>query len=161
MITLRNGNMYNPKYIKPYAEKLLISEEGQLTPYHFHRKKMEDIINRGGGNLIVKLYNSTPDEKLADTDVTISSDGHNYTVPAGTVIRLTPGESITIAPGQYHCFYAEPGYGKVMLTEVSKVNDDRVDNRFLEEVGRFPAIDEDEKPLHLLSMDYEEFSILG
>ena len=114
-----------------------------------------------GGNLIVKLYNSTPDEKLADTDVTISSDGHNYTVPAGTVIRLTPGESITIAPGQYHCFYAEPGYGKVMLTEVSKVNDDRVDNRFLEEVGRFPAIDEDEKPLHLLSMDYEEFSILG
>ena len=161
MITLRNGNMYNPKYIKPYAEKLLISEEGQLTPYHFHRKKMEDIINRGGGNLIVKLYNSTHDEKLADTDVTISSDGHNYTVPAGTVIRLTPGESITIAPGQYHCFYAEPGYGKVMLTEVSKVNDDRVDNRFLEEVGRFPAIDEDEKPLHLLSMDYEEFSILG
>ena len=161
MITLRNGNMYNPEYIKPYAEKLLISEEGQLTPYHFHRKKMEDIINRGGGNLIVKLYNSTPDEKLADTDVTISSDGHNYTVPAGTVIRLTPGESITIAPGQYHCFYAEPGYGKVMLTEVSKVNDDRVDNRFLEEVGRFPAIDEDEKPLHLLSMDYEEFSILG
>ena len=161
MITLRNGNMYNPKYNKPYAEKLLISEEGQLTPYHFHRKKMEDIINRGGGNLIVKLYNSTPDEKLADTDVTISSDGRNYTVPAGTVIRLTPGESITIAPGQYHCFYAEPGYGKVMLTEVSKVNDDRVDNRFLEEVGRFPAIDEDEKPLHLLSMDYEEFSILG
>ena len=85
--------------------------------------------------------------------MTISSDGHNYTVPAGTVIRLTPGESITIAPGQYHCFYAEPGYGKVMLTEVSKVNDDRVDNRFLEEVGRFPAIDEDEKPLHLPSMD--------
>ncbi len=161
MITLRNGNMYNPKYVKPYAEKLLIAEEGQVTPYHFHRKKMEDIINRGGGNLIVKIYNSTPDEEFSDTDVTVSSDGRNYTVPAGTEIRLTPGESITLLTGQYHSFWAEPGFGKVMLTEVSKVNDDRVDNRFYEETGRFPAIEEDEKPIHLLSMDYKEFSTLG
>jgi len=49
----------------------------------------------------------------------------------------------------------------VMITEVSKVNDDRVDNRFYEETGRFPAIEEDEKPLYLLSMDYDEFATLG
>ncbi len=155
LVTLRNGNPYDPSCKKPYAEKLLIVEEGQVTPYHFHRSKMEDIINRGGGNLICKVYNSTPDEKLADTDVTVHSDGRVYTVPAGTEIRLAPGESITLHQGQYHSFWGEPGCGKVMLTEVSMVNDDRADNRFLEEAGRFPPIEEDEKPLHLLAVDYE------
>ena len=155
LITLRNGNLTNPKYVKTYAEKLLIVEEEQITPYHFHPQKMEDIINRGGGNLICKLYNCTPDgSKFADTDVIVSSDGRNYAVSAGTEIRLTPGESITLLPGQYHSFWAEKGYGKVMLTEVSKVNDDTTDNRFYRETGRFPAIEEDEAPLHLLAVDY-------
>ncbi len=161
MITLRNGNLYNPRYVKPYAEKLLITEEEQVTPYHFHRQKMEDIINRGGGNLIVKIYNSTPDGGFSEEDVTVSSDGRNFTMPAGSEIRLTPGQSITLLPGQYHSFWGEKGYGTVLLGEVSKVNDDRVDNRFYEEVGRFPAIEEDEPPLHLLSMDYREFATLG
>ena len=40
MFTVRNGNFNNPKYIKPYAEKLLIAEEHQVTPYTFHFKKM-------------------------------------------------------------------------------------------------------------------------
>ncbi len=155
LVTLRNGNAADPACKKPYAEKLLLVEEGQVTPYHFHRSKMEDIINRGGGNLICKVYNSTPDEKLADTDVTVHSDGRVYTVPAGTEIRLTPGESITLHQGQYHSFWGEPGFGKVLLTEVSMVNDDRTDNRFLEDAGRFPPIEEDEKPLHLLAVDYE------
>ena len=118
---------------------------------------MEDIINRGGGNLICKLYNCTPDGNgFADTDVTVSSDGRNYTVPAGTEIRLTPGESITLLPGQFHSFWGEPGCGKVMLTEVSKVNDDNVDNHFYKPAGRFPAVEEDEKPLHLLATDYKK-----
>jgi D-lyxose ketol-isomerase len=34
------------------------------------------------------------------------------------------------------------------------VNDDKVDNRFYEEVGRFPEIEEDEPPLHLLTHEY-------
>ncbi|MDD3366556.1 MAG: D-lyxose/D-mannose family sugar isomerase, partial [Sphaerochaetaceae bacterium] len=34
------------------------------------------------------------------------------------------------------------------------VNDDNTDNRFFEDVGRFPAIEEDEAPLHLLVSDY-------
>lgn len=37
------------------AEKIMIVREGQVTPYHFHWYKMEDIINRGGGNLINKI----------------------------------------------------------------------------------------------------------
>ena len=161
MFTIRNGNFTNPKYVKPYAEKLLIVNEGQVTPYHFHYKKMEDIINRGGGNLIVKLYNSTIDEKFADTPVTISLDGRNYEVPAGTEIYVKPGESITFPCGLYHKFWGEVGRGKVLVGEVSKVNDDRVDNRFYETTGRFPSIEEDEESRYLLSMDYPEFKQIG
>jgi D-lyxose ketol-isomerase len=154
MFTTRNGNFSDKKYIKPYAEKLLIVEEGQITPYHFHWSKMEDIINRGGGNLMVQVYNSTADEEFADTPVQISVDGRTYEVAAGSVIRLTPGESITLPSGQYHKFWGEVGAGKLLLGEVSKVNDDRVDNRFHDKVGRFPAIEEDAQPLYLLGNEY-------
>jgi hypothetical protein len=154
MFTIRNGNYQMQKYIKPYAEKLLIVEEEQITPYHFHWKKMEDIINRGGGNLLVQVYNSTDDGALANTPVLVFCDGHNYEVPAGSVISIAPGESITLPTGQYHSFWAEKGKGRVLLGEVSKVNDDTIDNRFLEPVGRFPVIEEDERPLYLLGNEY-------
>ncbi len=49
VFTIRNGNAQLDKCIKPYAEKLLIIRERQITPYHFHYFKMEDNINRGGG----------------------------------------------------------------------------------------------------------------
>jgi len=152
MFTIRNGNFNDKKYVKPYAEKLLIVEDGQVTPYHFHWSKMEDIINRGGGNLIVKVYNSTEDGQFADTDVDIYMDGRHFTVKAGTTVRVRPGESISLQTGMYHCFWAEGG--KTLLGEVSKVNDDRVDNRFYEPTGRFPEIEEDEKPLYLLGNEY-------
>ncbi len=152
MFTIRNGNFSDKKYVKPYAEKLLIVEEGQVTPYHFHWSKMEDIINRGGGDLIVKVYNSTEDEQFADTDVDIYMDGRHFTVKAGSEVRIKPGESISIQQGMYHSFWAEGG--KTLLGEVSKVNDDRVDNRFYEPTGRFPEIEEDELPLYLLGNEY-------
>ena len=152
MFTIRNGNFNDPKYVKPYAEKLLIVEDGQVTPYHFHWSKMEDIINRGGADLIVKVYNSTEDGRFADTDVDIYMDGRHFTVAAGSTVRLKPGESITLQTGMYHSFWAEGG--KVLLGEVSKVNDDRVDNRFYESTGRFPEIEEDEVPLYLLGNEY-------
>ncbi len=158
MFTIRNGNFSDPRYKKPYAEKLLISKENQVTPYHYHYQKMEDIINRGGGNLMVRLYNSSPDDTFADTPVLASQDGRNYLLPAGSIIRLKPGESITLPNGQYHSFWAEEGCGTVLIGEVSKVNDDRVDNHFYKPVGRFPDIEEDEEALYLLSMDYPEFN---
>ena len=86
MFTIRNGNLNDPKYVKPYAEKLLIVEEGQITPYHFHWNKMEDIINRGGGDLLVQVYNSDEKEQFADTDVDVYIDGHHRVVPAGSVV---------------------------------------------------------------------------
>ena len=155
LITLRNGNQQLPqKYAKPYAEKLLMVNEGQMAPMHFHWNKMEDIINRGGGNVLITVYNSTEDGQFADTDVTVHSDGRTYTVPAGTRVRLTPGESITIQPYLYHDFHVEEGTGAVLLGEVSMCNDDENDNRFYEPIGRFPAIEEDEEPYRLLCNEY-------
>ena len=155
LITIRNGNQKMPeKYPKTYAEKLMIVREQQITPMHFHWNKMEDIINAGGGNLIIKLYNSTEDEKLADTDVVVSMDGVQQTFPAGTEVRLEPGQSITLTPGLYHRFWGEAGKGTVLVREVSMCNDDSNDNCFYDPAGRFPEIEEDEEPLHLLCNEY-------
>ena len=155
LITLRNGNLKLDKYPKTYAEKLLYLKEGQYSPMHFHWFKMEDIINRGGGNVLVRVYNSTAQEELdRESPVTVQLDGRTCTVPAGSQLRLTPGESITVTPGLYHDFEVEPGHGPVLLGEVSQCNDDNSDNRFYEKLGRFPAIEEDEPPYRLLCNEY-------
>ena len=46
---------------------------------------------------------------------------------------------------------------KVLIGEVAKVNDDANDNCFLDPVGRFPEIEEDEPPLQLLVGDYDKY----
>ncbi len=68
---------------------------------------------------------------------------------------LSPGESITLPTLLYHKFWGVEG--RVLVGEVSLVNDDKTDNRFYEPVGRFPTIEEDEPPLHLLVNDYEQW----
>lgn len=157
LFTIRNGSFARIRMGgKPYAEKLLIVNEGQVTPIHFHWSKTEDIINRGGGDLVCRLWNRTVDDALADTPVSVTCDGVHRVVPAGGEVRLTPGESVTLPAGMYHTFWGAPGAGRVLVGEVSTVNDDRVDNRFLLPTGRFPAIDEDEPPRHLLTTDYVE-----
>ena len=154
LITLRNGNVKMDKYPKTYAEKLLYLEEKQMAVMHFHWNKMEDIINRGGGNVLITVYNADENGGFADTDVKISKDGRNYMVPAGTQVRLCPGESITVYPYMYHDFHVEAGTGEVLLGEVSMCNDDNNDNRFYDPVGRFPEIEEDEEPYRLLCNEY-------
>lgn len=154
LFTIRNGNLKDSRYKKTYAEKLLISNPGQLCTNHFHWNKMEDIINRGGGNLMIQVWNSDEHEELADTPVKIMVDGTYSTVDAGTILCLTPGQSITLPPRQYHAFWAEEGHGKTLIGEVSMVNDDNTDNRFYEPMGRFPQIEEDVAPLYLLCNEY-------
>ncbi len=154
LITLRNGSIDDARYKKTYAEKIMIVREEQVTPMHFHWSKMEDIINRGGGNLMVRLYNADDDEKLADTPVSVSMDGRRQTLPAGATVRLRPGESITLTQRLYHSFWGEKGCGPVLTGEVSQCNDDKTDNRFLEPIGRFPSIEEDAAPLFLLCTEY-------
>lgn len=155
LFTIRNGNIRKDK--KPYAEKAMIVEELQETPMHFHWSKMEDIINRGSGNLVIELYNSIGDNQFSDQPVLVRTDGILRTVEAGGKVILTPGESICLEQGIFHRFYGEPGKGKVFVGEVSAVNDDSNDNCFFEPVGRFPEIAEDEKPLHLLASDYQKY----
>ena len=154
LITIRNGNQNNPKYKKVYAEKLIMLKDGQTFPTHFHWVKSEDIINRGGGTLLIQVYNDDGEGGLADTDVLVNSDGRSYYVPAGTQVELKPGESLTLWPHQYHNFAVVPGSGDVLIGEVSMCNDDTTDNRFHEPVGRFPAIEEDEPPYRLLCNEY-------
>jgi D-lyxose ketol-isomerase len=154
LFTIRNGRPENLKQMrgKLYCEKILIVDNDQVTPMHFHWHKTEDIINRGGGNLVIQLYNATSDERLSDSEVAVSVDGVRRTVPAGGRVVLTPGESITLVDHCYHEFWAEGG--RVLAGEVSLVNDDAADNRFYRPVGRFPQIEEDAAPLFLLTQDY-------
>ena len=156
LFTIRNGNINKPNG-KSYAEKILIVRPGQITPYHFHKSKMEDIINRGGGVLKVQLYCSqnSPHPALDKTSaVPLSVDGRNFHVDPGTIVELKEGESITLNRGIFHQFWSDE---KTLLGEVSMVNNDKTDNFFLEERGRFPKIEEDEEAIHLLVGDYGSF----
>lgn len=159
LFTIRNGHPENLKSGrgKIYAEKLLLVGVDQITPFHYHWTKTEDIINRGGGKLAIQLYNSSADDGLADGEVIVSMDGVRYTFLAGHIVLLELGESITLPTDLYHKFW---GVGqRVLVGEVSMVNDDHADNCFLEPLGRFPDIEEDEPPLHLLVGDYPDYFI--
>ena len=157
LFTLRNGYPENLKDCtgKLYAEKIMVVDDGQITPMHFHWAKTEDIINRGGGRLVVQIYNATQEEELDQTHpLQVSIDSVDVRVEAGEIIKLDPGQSITLEPYRYHSFWGE---GKVLVGEVSLVNDDNLDNRFLEPQGRFPEIEEDVPPLYLLCTDYDRY----
>lgn len=160
LFTIRNGSFeeLSKPFGKIYAEKAMIVQEEQITPTHFHYQKMEDIINRGGGELVIQLWSSTPDEGLDTTsDVIVSVDGVKTRVKAGGTIHLTPGESVCLPEGLYHKFWGRRGKGTVLVGEVSRVNDDYVDNHFYEKVGRFADIEEDVEPLYLLYADYKQY----
>ncbi len=160
LVTIRNGNLkMDDKYKKTYAEKLLYLKEGQHALNHFHWYKMEDIINRGGGNILIRVYNACEDESIdREGDVTVHVDGEEITVPAGTQIKLEPGMSLTITQYLYHDFSVELGTGDVLIGEVSQCNDDNTDNRFNPPAGRFPEIEEDEPPYRLLCNEYPQAS---
>ena len=155
LITLRNGNINIPKYTKSYAEKIIMCDPGQVSPMHFHWEKMEDIINRGGGDIVFSLYRATKDEELdMENDVEIYSDGRCYTVKPGEKVVLKPGQSLSLYPYYYHEFIIPEDSKSVLIGEVSMCNDDNTDNRFLKPLGRFPTIDEDEPPYRLLCNEY-------
>ena len=139
-----------------YAEKIMISRENQISPMHTHALKAEDIINRGGGKLVIELFSSTPDGQIdREAPVEVLTDGTMRKLKAGDKLSLSPGESVTLLPGQWHAFWGEGG--DVLIGEVSTVNDDLTDNIFAEPVGRFSTIVEDTDPVHLLVADYDHF----
>ncbi len=157
MLTLRNGLLIptpTKSYPKSYAEKIMMVRDHQITPRHIHHQKQEDIINRGGGNLVIELWPADPDkEKLLDCRFTIAIDGYPRELEPGDKVVLTPGESACICPCHAHLFYGE---GNVMVGEVSRVNDDFTDNFFVDGMPRFDPIIEDEPPRYLLGIDYKD-----
>ncbi len=158
LFTLRNGRLADLERSigMCYAEKLLISRRDQLSPMHKHVVKAEDIINRGGADLIVELYGSDDSGGFAeDRGGVVQRDGVAYAFAPGETLRLAPGHSVTLMPGDWHAFWAEGG--DVLVGEVSTVNDDETDNIFRDPITRFSTIEEDEPPLHLLVSDYRRW----
>jgi D-lyxose ketol-isomerase len=155
LFTLRNGRLADLQRGGGmcYAEKLLISKQDQLSPMHTHVIKAEDIINRGGATLVIELFGSDNAGHFAeDKGGTVFCDGLRVDFTAGQKLKLAPGESVTLMPGDWHAFWGEGG--DVLIGEVSTVNDDETDNIFREPIGRFASIEEDVDPTHLLVSDY-------
>jgi D-lyxose ketol-isomerase len=157
LFTVRNGCLADLKQGRGmlYAEKIMISRKQQISPMHRHNLKAEDIINRGGGKLVLELFASNESGAIdRDATVTVPVDGIARRFAAGGRLALELGESVTLLPGVWHAFWGEGA--DVLMGEVSTVNDDRSDNIFEQDIPRFADVQEDEKPLHLLVSDYPD-----
>lgn len=155
LFTLRNGLLGDLRAGcgMCYAEKLLISKRDQLSPMHTHVIKAEDIINRGGATLVVELFGADDAGGFApDRGGAVMCDGVVRTYAPGDKLRLAPGQSVTLRPGDWHAFWGEGG--DVLIGEVSTVNDDETDNIFREPIARFSKVEEDAAPMRLLVSDY-------
>ncbi len=139
----RNGT--RGKNERPYAEKLLFVGVDQETPFHAHKEKLEDIMVRGGGTLCIEF---TKQGNVRDLDETIVRIDGAEAPLFGQVHRLNAGQSITVPRGVQHRFWGEGA--PVFAAEVSQCNDDLTDNYFLEPLGRFSQIVEDEPAYRLL-----------
>ena len=158
LFTIRNGNVYDPTIGTPYAEKIIALKDGQSLPLHFHYKKTEDIINRGGGILAIQLYNAKENYDVDyDSDVVVYRDGLRCVYKPGEIIKIGVGDSISLTPYMYHLFWALEGAGDLLVGEVSAVNDDNIDNYFAEKFPRFGDIEEDEAPLVPLCNEYAKW----
>lgn len=159
LVTVRNGraeDLSKGTGGMVYAEKIMISRQNQLSPMHTHVVKAEDIINRGGTTLALELIMSGPDgQPDRSAEIVVPCDGVERRLPAGELLKLAPGESVTLFPGVWHAFWGEGG--DVLIGEVSTVNDDVTDNIFLDPIGRFSTIEEDEAAYRLLVSDYEKY----
>lgn len=164
LFTLRNGRPNDSRYPKSFAEKLILDPEGQRAPAHYHRNKREDIINRGGGFIVLELTKADKDgnpDKRGTLQVAV--DGITKTMISGDRIILKPGESLCIHPGIIHQFWGEGGNGLEVngvlygvSGEISSICDDHKDNAFLAgHACRFPEIVPDCPQKHVLCNEYE------
>ncbi len=159
LFTVRNGKSadLNRGSGMLYAEKAMISRQDQYSPMHRHNLKAEDIINRGGATLVIELYGDTGGNIDRNKGTVVYTDGVRRELAAGALLKLAPGESVTLMPNEHwHAFWGEGG--DVFVGEVSTVNDDNTDNVFEDtRISRFSGIEEDEEPWHLLVSDYAKW----
>ena len=146
MITVRNGSN-NAKYPKSYGEKIFVCEEGQITPYHTHGRKLEDLVNRGGGTFVVSCFKTDSNGKKLEEPFPVSIDGKRIVVKPEERIYLLPGESMLVEPGVYHSFWAEGG--KALVGEVSDYEDYN-DDTFYDDFELSMELIEDEPILYPL-----------
>lgn len=156
LFTLRNGSPKGMPYEKCYAEKIMHVRDAQVTPMHFHWRKREHYQSRRRQSHC-RTVECRIREQTEDSDVSVVIDGCRQTHAAGSQLRLTPGESICLPPGLYHSFWAEEGFGDVLVGEVSSVNDDDHDNHFLQPISRYNDIEEDEPAMLVLCNEYRLF----
>jgi len=148
-LTIRNGVEKIFGFEKPYAEKLLILEPFQEVPIHFHPCKIEDLINRGGKDFYIRLYNSNIDNSMNYEPVNVFMDGKKFIINAGDTLTIKPGESITLLPRQYHKIWTEKG--KTLFGEVTMTNND---HHFYEINPDVMEITEDVQPKYYLANEY-------
>ena len=143
LFTLRNGLASELSAGRGfcYAEKLLYSRRDQIAPMHRHVRKVEDIIVRGEGVLALELRPDAGGAPRVRSGARALCDGRWRETGADGMLRLGPGESVTLTPDIWHAFWGEGG--PVVIGEVSSVNDDWADNVFETPVPRFPVIEED------------------
>jgi D-lyxose ketol-isomerase len=124
-----------------YGEKALMLEDGQGAPHHYHVVKTEDILNRGGGRLMLELFKVDCSGRRLHEPFRVLKDATMIDLEAGGRVALEPGESIVLEPYVAHSFWAEGGL--VVAGEVSLANDDTTDNYFVPALAPPDPIDED------------------
>ena len=82
---MRNGNNADLKKGSGmlYAEKTMISRKDQFSPMHRHNLKAEDIINRGGGKLVLELFMPTATAASIRKAEVVGADRRHHPQAAG------------------------------------------------------------------------------
>jgi D-lyxose ketol-isomerase len=100
--------------------------------------------------LVIEFLEIDSNRIEKNSKIKVLVDGETVSIAPREPLILRRGQSVTVERNIYHKFYSAEGSGMVMAGEVSQVNDDNKDNYFLESVGRFSLVDEDEEAIHPL-----------
>ena len=114
LFCIRNGIQGNNDD-KPYAEKLLFMREGQEIPFHSHKVKLEDIINRGGGELVIEFLEVDSNQIELNSKIDVLVDGEIVSVAPREPLILKRGQSVTVERNIYHKFYSAEGLSLIHI----------------------------------------------
>ncbi len=135
-----------------YAEKAIMSDDGQRAPHHYHVVKTEDVVNRGGARFVVELFKVDASGAPTKERFRALKDVSTLDLGPGDQVRLEPGESLTLEPYVAHAFWAEGG--TALAGEISLANDDATDNYFVPPLAPFAPIEEDRPRRFVTVRDY-------
>jgi hypothetical protein len=138
-----------------YVERVMFSQVHQVNPMHLHRAITSDLANRGGGDLVIQLYNAGARGGLdEESRVPIHVNGIFYNIRAGGLIRLAPGDSITLPPGL--CHKSWPEKAGCLIGEIATPGNPNADTHYVDTEPGPMEIEEDEPALFVLCHEYPE-----